>query len=80
MVHYEIRVSGALPCETLAEAEHLTADSQPVQTVLFGMLDQTALKKLLTRLELFGAHLIEVRLVTLSCPIDGDRRASPPGG
>lgn len=80
MAHYEIRVSGPLSCETLAEVGHLTADPQPVHTVLSGMMDQSALARLLTRLELFGAHLIEVRLVTSACVIDGDRQVSPPGG
>ena len=80
MAYYEIRVSGILPCETLAELEHLTADPQPVQTVLCGMLDQPTLKKLLTRLELFGAHIIEMRLAKSCCLIHGERRASPPAG
>jgi hypothetical protein len=80
MAHYEIRVSGTLLCDTIAEAGHLTAEPQPVQTVLSGMMDQPTLKKLLTRLELFGAHVIEVRLVRPSCPIGGDPRASPAGG
>jgi hypothetical protein len=60
MARYEIRVLGALPCEALRGLE-LLADPQPVHTVLTGMLDQAELTKLLARLELFGAHVIEVR-------------------
>jgi hypothetical protein len=80
MAHYEIRVSGTLPCDALAEAGYLTAEPQPVQTVLSGMMDQPALTKLLTRLELFGAHVIEMRLGRPSCPSGSGWRPSPPGG
>jgi hypothetical protein len=61
MAHYEIRLAGSLPYEALADLHDLTAIPQPVHTVLCGMLDQSALRQLLARLELLGAHVVEVR-------------------
>ena len=59
--YYEIRVAGMLPSEILLDFE-LSADPAPVETVLHGPLaDQAALAAFLTRLEDFGADLIEIR-------------------
>jgi hypothetical protein len=60
MAQYEIRLAGTLPCEALADLDHLTASPQPVQTVLHGILDQSALRQLLARLELLGTGVVEV--------------------
>lgn len=61
-LYYEIRVAGTLPDEALADFERLTADVEPVETVLHGPLaDQAALHGLLARLEMFGAQVLEVR-------------------
>ncbi len=61
-LYYEIRVAGTLPPEALADFDRMTADVEPVETVLHGPLaDQAALQGLLARLELFGAQVIEVR-------------------
>ncbi len=73
MAHYEIRVVGTLPCGALADLDFLTVTPQPVQTMLFGMLDQAALKELLARLELLGAPVLELRRLRSSCPVDGGR-------
>jgi hypothetical protein len=62
--YYEIRVAGILPPEALLDFERLTADVEPVETVLHGPLsDQAALHGLLARLETFGVQVIEVRRV-----------------
>ena len=61
MVYYEIRLAGSLPCEVLADLDHLTAALQPAHTLVCGILDQPTLQKLLARLELCGAHVVEVR-------------------
>jgi hypothetical protein len=60
--YYEIRVAGTLPIEVLADFELLRAAPAPVETVLHGPLpDQAALAAFLTRLEDFGANVIEIR-------------------
>jgi hypothetical protein len=70
---YEIRVEGKLPPEVLLDFEQLTAEVEPVGTVLHGHLaDQAALYGLLARLEVFGVQVIEVRR------LHGDEDAAPP--
>ena len=60
--YYEIRVAGMLPTEVLLDFELLRAAPAPVETVLHGPLpDQAALAAFLTRLEDFGANVIEIR-------------------
>ena len=60
--YYEIRVAGMLPSEILLDFERLRVDPAPVETVLHGPLpDQAALAAFLTRLEDFGADVIEIR-------------------
>ena len=78
-LYYEIRVAGTLPDEVLADFERITADVEPIETVLHGPLaDQAALHGLLARLEVFGAEVIEVRrLRSRPEPADGlGRRGS----
>jgi hypothetical protein len=61
-LYYEIRVAGTLPPEVLADFEQITADVEPVATVLQGPLaDQAALHGLFARLEMFGVQVLEVR-------------------
>lgn len=73
--YYEIRVIGILPPEALLDFERLSASVEPVQTVLHGPLrDQTALHRLLARLQAFGAQVVEVH--RLHDPVPPD----PPAG
>lgn len=59
---YQVRVSGPIPAELLADLEGLRVTVEPAETVLYGSLpDQSALFGLLTRIHGFGLHLIEVR-------------------
>jgi hypothetical protein len=59
--YYEIRVAGLLPPGALGVFEQFTASVQGSQTVLHGPLeDQAALRRLVGRLETFGAPLLEV--------------------
>jgi len=60
--YYEIRVSGVLPSEALLDFDRLTADVEPLETVVHGPLrDQAALHGLLARLEALSIQLLEVR-------------------
>ena len=64
---YEIRVSGLLPPELLADFAAMTASVQPVSTVVYGALpSQAHLQALMARLELFGARVLEVRCLRTS--------------
>jgi hypothetical protein len=59
---YEIRVAGVIPPEALLDFEDLTAAVAPVETVLSGVIaDSAALQGLLARFDTFGVRLIEVR-------------------
>ena len=58
---YEIRVKGTLPPEALLDFDGLTAEIEPVETVVHGpLLDQAALHGLLARLEILGVQLLEI--------------------
>jgi hypothetical protein len=60
-IHYEIRVTGLLPPGVLLDFEELSASPQEAQTLLHGSLeDQKELRKLLDRLQMFGARLLEI--------------------
>lgn len=70
VAYYEIRVAGMLPPEALLDFERLTADVEPVETVLHGPLpDQAALQALLARLEDFGVQVLEIRRFRSSKPV-----------
>ncbi|MFF0341821.1 hypothetical protein [Kribbella sp. NPDC004875] len=60
---YEIRVAGAVPDQDLQDmgAETLAVDQ--VNTVVYGIPDQSALYGLLARLRALGIEVIEVRRV-----------------
>ncbi len=59
---YEVRISGMIPADLLAELQELTVSVQPPETVLHGSLpDQSAVIGLIARLHSLGLRLIEVR-------------------
>jgi hypothetical protein len=58
---YEIHVRGRVPLEELAELEGVTAQEEPLVTVLRGSIaDQAALHGVLMRLQGLGLDLIEL--------------------
>jgi hypothetical protein len=60
-IYYEIRVAGLLPPGVLLDFEELSASPQEAQTLLHGSLeDQKELRRLLDRLQMFGARLLEI--------------------
>ncbi len=62
MLYYEIRVAGELPAEALADFSRLNAAVELAETVIRGSLpDQAALSGLLTRLEVAGVQVTELR-------------------
>jgi hypothetical protein len=72
---YQVRVSGVIPPELLAELRHLTVSVEPPETVLHGSLpDQSAVVGLISRIHGLGLRLIEVRRL----PPD-DTSEPPPG-
>lgn len=59
---YQVRVSGEIPAELLAELRDLTVSVEPPETVLHGSLpDQSAVVGLISRIHGLGLRLIEVR-------------------
>ncbi|MBG0567178.1 hypothetical protein I4J89_37600 [Actinoplanes sp. NEAU-A11] len=59
---YQVRVSGVIPDEVLAELRDLTVSVEPPETVLHGSLpDQSAVVGLISRIHGLGLRLIEVR-------------------
>lgn len=73
LAYYEIRVAGMLPPEALLDFERLSADVEPVETVLYGQLpEQATLQALLARLEEFGVQLIEIRRMRNRDPLTQD--------
>ena len=59
---YEVRISGVIPPELLAELHDLTISAQRPETVLSGSLpDQSAVVGLISRLHRLGLQVIEVR-------------------
>jgi hypothetical protein len=67
--YYEIRLAGTLPPEAWVGLEGLTAEPEPVATMLHGSLpDQAALHGLLARLELLGVRVLEIRRAHESPP------------
>ena len=59
---YQVRVSGVIPAEFLAELRGLTVSVEPPETVLHGSLpDQSAVVGLISRIHGLGLRLIEVR-------------------
>ena len=59
---FEIRIKGRLSDSVLAAFEGLTATVEPVETVLYGPIeDQSALHGLLDRIQSLGLELVEIR-------------------
>lgn len=59
---YQIRVSGMIPADVLAELHDLAVRVEPPETVLHGSLpDQSAVVSLISRMQDLGLRLIEVR-------------------
>ena len=59
---YEIRIKGRLSDSLLAAFEGMRASVQPVETVLYGPVqDQAALYGLLNRIQSLGLELVEIR-------------------
>jgi len=74
---YEIKVSGRLSRTLAAEFAQLdlSADTRPVETVIYGPVeDQAALYGLLRRIESLGLELLEVRRAATG---DDDGGGSP---
>jgi hypothetical protein len=64
---YEIRIKGRLSDSLLAGFEGLTTTVQPVETVLYGPVqDQAALYGLLDRIQSLGLELVEIRQLPAS--------------
>jgi hypothetical protein len=64
---YEIRIKGRLSDSLLAAFEGLTATVKPVETVLYGPVqDQAALYGLLDRIQSLGLELVEIRQLPAS--------------
>ena len=73
-IYYEIRVAGLLPPGVLLDFEELSASPQEAQTVLHGSLeDQKEVRKLLDRLQIFGARLLELHRFRAEAVDAGDR-------
>ena len=59
---YQLRVSGVIPAEVLAELHDMTVSVEPPETVLHGSLpDQSAVVGLISQIHGLGLRLIEVR-------------------
>jgi hypothetical protein len=59
---YEIRIKGRLSDSLLAAFEGLTATVEPVETLLYGPVeDQSTLHGLLDRIQSLGLELVEIR-------------------
>jgi hypothetical protein len=60
---YEIRVAGAVPEQDLRDMGAVTLSVDQVNTVLYGIPDQSALYGLLARLRALGIEVVEVRRI-----------------
>ena len=60
---YEIRVTGAVPEQDLRDMGAVTLSVDQVNTVLYGIPDQSALYGLLARLRALGIEVVEVRRI-----------------
>jgi hypothetical protein len=64
---YEIRIKGRLSDSLLAAFEGLTATVEPVETVLYGPVeDQSMLRGLLDRIQSLGLELVEIRRLPIA--------------
>jgi hypothetical protein len=76
---YEIRIKGRLSDSLLAAFEGLTTTVQPVETVLYGPVqDQAALYGLLDRIQSLGLELVEIRQLPATAETLIVEREPPP--
>jgi hypothetical protein len=76
-IYYEIRVTGLLPPGVLLDFEELSASPQEAQTLLHGSLeDQKELRKLVDRLQMFGARLLEIHRFREKAVEEGARHSA----
>jgi hypothetical protein len=61
---YEIHVAGTVPAEDLKDMGAVKVGAEQVNTVLYGVPDESALFGLLTRLRALGLEVIEIRRVS----------------
>ena len=77
---YEVRVSGLVPDDAIAEFGDISVSTTSVSTVLSGEIsDQSALLGLLARLRALGLDVVEVRRV-LTTPEPATSEPSVPDG
>jgi hypothetical protein len=65
---YEVRVAGSVGDEDLADIGAVSVSATHVDTVLYGVSDESALYGLLARLRALGLEVVEVRRVS---PVPG---------
>jgi hypothetical protein len=79
---YEIRIRGRLSDSLLAAFEDLTTTVQPVETVLYGPVqDQAVLYGLLDRIQSLGLELVEIRQLPVAAdevPAEPEHRPPDP--
>jgi hypothetical protein len=79
---YEIRIKGRLSDSLLAAFEGMRASVQPVETVLYGPVqDQAALYGLLNRIQSLGLELVEIRQLRASfdeVPVEPEHQPPDP--
>ena len=76
---YEIRIKGRLSDSVLAAFEGLTATVEPVETVLYGPIeDQSSLHGLLDRIQSLGLELVEIRQLPAAAETPTVEPAPPP--
>jgi hypothetical protein len=77
---YEIRIKGRLSDSLLDAFEGLTSTVQPVETVLYGPVqdqDQAALYRLLDRVQSLGLELVEIRQLPASAEVPAEPEHQP---
>lgn len=63
--HYEIHIKGRVGAAVINSFEGMSAEVEPVETVLHGPVeDQAELQRLLEQVQSLGLELIEVRRMT----------------
>jgi hypothetical protein len=74
---YTIRIHGHLGATVLSAFPALVPQHHGADTVLTGLLDQSALYGVLAEIEALGLELVEVRQLTSQCrsPESGDSRS-----
>ena len=76
---YEIRVAGVVPERDLQDMGAVTLSVDRVNTVLYGIPDQSALYGLLARLRALGVEVVEVRRIPDPSSASNESNAADPG-